>query len=531
MSELDAQALDPIPRLGWVVASSPLEDAPGVAASCGLASLRVKRDDLLPPLLGGGKPRKLDFLLAREPFASAPRWAAAGAIGSGALVALCAAARELGRALDAHLFWTAPSDGVLDNLAFTATHAASLTFHASRAELALARPSLLVGGTSRGARVIPPGATTPVGTLGFVRAGLELAAQLREADAPAPTRVYLPLGSGGSAAGLAVGLALAACDVEVVAVAVVERALASRRRLDGLVADVLAELGRWGIAPPPRAPRLALDHRHAGRGYAVPTAAGLAACAVFREAGVGVEPIYGGKAAAAMLDDARAGRVERAIFWHTARRGPLPHADDWRSRLPAALRRRLDEPSWHRIAARRRLLVGLGAVAAGVTVARLTGYDTDGWRGEVLSGVEAAIVTAAAAALLDGATEQEVRRVARGVDAYLVGMSPRAQAEVHALLALVEHGTALGGSVRRFSSLGPRERDEFVTSLARRGGLLRDAARGLEDLCTLGLYQQPSSWAALGYAGPMVAPGRRGGWPAYEAQRAPAGALPKAASR
>ncbi len=529
MSPLGVAALDRAPRLGWVDAPSPLEAAPALASELGLSSLLVKRDDLLPALLGGGKPRKLDFLLAAAPFTGARRWAAAGAIGSGALVALSAAAEQLGRELDAHLFWTEPSTGVLDNLAFTASHAASLTFYRSRASLALTRPALLRGGVARGAVVVPPGGTSPVGMLGFVRAGLELAAQLRDRGEE-PERVYLPLGSAGSAVGLAMGLALAGCGAEVRAIAVVERPLSTRRRVDGLARALGAELARWGVETPGAPLSLVVDHDHVGRGYAVATEEGLAACAALGAAGIEVEPIYGGKAAAALLADARGGRVSRAVFWHTARRGPLPRADDWRARLPPALRRRLDVTPGA-LAARRRLLLALGVGATGVAVARVTGYDADDWRGLVLSGPESRIVEAAAEALLASATAEQLRRVALGVDAYLRGMSPRGVAEVHALLAFVEHGTLLGGRMRRLTSLSPAEREQVVSSLARRGGLLRDAARGLEDLCALGFYQQPSTWPALGYTGPMVGPGRRGGWPTYEALGAPPGALPRAASR
>src|SRR6185295_10840742 len=45
--------------------------------------------------------------------------------------------------------------------------------------------------------VIPPGGTTPLGTLGFVNAGLELAADVRASRLPAPRRIYVALGLGG----------------------------------------------------------------------------------------------------------------------------------------------------------------------------------------------------------------------------------------------------------------------------------------------------------------------------------------------
>lgn len=55
--------------------ASPVAEAPELAARLGLGWLGVKRDDLLSAQHGGTKVRKLDYLLASEPFASAPRWA------------------------------------------------------------------------------------------------------------------------------------------------------------------------------------------------------------------------------------------------------------------------------------------------------------------------------------------------------------------------------------------------------------------------------------------------------------------------
>ena len=57
--------------------------------------------------------------------------------------------------------------------------------------------------------VIPTGGSSPLGDVGFVAAGFELADQVKSAKLPEPDVVYLPLGTGGSAVGLALGLAAA----------------------------------------------------------------------------------------------------------------------------------------------------------------------------------------------------------------------------------------------------------------------------------------------------------------------------------
>src|SRR5205085_10379809 len=67
-----------------------------------------------------------------------------------------------------------------------------------------------------------PGASTPLGTLGYVSAALELVDSWT--DGPPPDVVVVPLGSGGTAVGLAIGLAMAGWrDTRVVGVRVADR--------------------------------------------------------------------------------------------------------------------------------------------------------------------------------------------------------------------------------------------------------------------------------------------------------------------
>ncbi|WP_437323754.1 1-aminocyclopropane-1-carboxylate deaminase/D-cysteine desulfhydrase [Sorangium sp. So ce381] len=343
----DAAALrmiDDIPRLGWVGAPSPVTALPRLASALGIEFLGVKRDDLCEPLHGGMKMRKLDYVLAAPPFSTSAAWSAAGGIGSGNVAALVAAAQRLGRRVHAHLFWTDLSRGVIDNLAFTASGPASIRFYPSRAALALARPSLFLPLRARdddGAAIVPLGATSALGMVGAARAALELGAQIRAGELPEPARVYVPLGSGGTAAGLAVGLALGGLRSRVVAVAVVERLLASRFRLRALTAELRAALAQRGVAPVPPAAPIDVVHGYLGRGYGSPTPASLAACDALAAEGISLEPVYTGKAMAALMAHARERRLGPVLFWQTARREPLPRSDGFCERLPAALARRL----------------------------------------------------------------------------------------------------------------------------------------------------------------------------------------------
>jgi len=331
---------------GWIDAPSPLQALGELAAELKLEGLWVKREDHLAALGGGNKVRKLDTLLASEPWASAPRWASMGAIGSGSLAALAQAAERLDRRLDAWMFWEPIDALVLENLAAGASGPTTVRFCASRVVLALRRPALVLGGTIDGAAVVPPGASAPAGVLGVVRAGRELARQLQGEETP--DRLYVPLGTGGTAVGLTLGLALGGCPIPVHAVAVVERPFTTSWQMTALRRRVARLLGQPDLQGAP----LIIRRGFIGQGYGYPTAAGQAAMERLATHGITLEAVYSAKAMAALLADAHELEGQRVVFWLTPHRGALPIADDWRSHLPPDLAARLSNAESHAPAAR-----------------------------------------------------------------------------------------------------------------------------------------------------------------------------------
>src|SRR6185436_525599 len=92
---------------------------------------------------------------------------------------------------------------------------------------------------------------------------------------------------------------------QVAAIAVVERLFSLRARITMLQREVLAVLARSGVATCDPVP-VVIDHAHLGRGYAEPTPASLAACEAAKREGIDLEPVYTGKALAALRDVSRA---------------------------------------------------------------------------------------------------------------------------------------------------------------------------------------------------------------------------------
>lgn len=542
---LRLEDLDKIPRRGWISTASPITALPDLAGELGFDYVGIKRDDLSGALLGGTKPRKLDYLLASPIFANAPKWVAVGAIGSGNSAAVTAAARDLKRHVEVYTFWTMLSSGVLQNLAYVASGPATLHYHSSRTSMALRHPALFLAEEYKKIPIIPPGSTNGVGMLGMVRAGLELGAQIEAGELPKPDMIYLAFGSGGTAVGLRAGLALAGVDTTLVAVTVVERILSGRLRARALEHGLNAQLRQWDIPiPNPNIPLL-FEHSQRGMGYAIPTSQALSACEKLKEQNIPLEPIYTGKAMAALIANARKLSARRVLFWLTLHRKDIPQPEHWQSKLPPPLAQRIQTESEKpdlqaqikALTTRRRLFVlgASSALALGVGI-RVSGYPPlKDWVAHVLSPWEAHVLRCAAEALLPpNLDEESLSAIAVNVDRYLSKMPQAMLLEVHAMLGIIEHGTTpLGLKLHRFTALTVEERSSFLASLSARGGLFAQAYCGIRDLCMLGYYQQPSAWRDLGYEGPRVALSyhpkgpERLVFPAYDSLAAKPGEMPR----
>lgn len=538
MTAWSLSTLDPIPRLGWVDAPTPVEALPEAADELGFSWFGVKRDDRIEALRGGNKVRKLDYLLALEPFASAQRWASLGAVGSGHLAATTLAAAELGRTLEAHVFWEPASPSVTENLACIASGPTEIHFRHNRFGLVLRSWRVFRGRRDGPTPCIPAGGTVPEGVVGIVRGALELAAQIDAGELPAPDVIVVPWGTGGTAVGIALGLALAGKPTEVRAVATLEGWAVPTSVLGHHMQAALAYFERQGLAlPKDFTPSTVVPVRgFVGPGYGHTTPDGLEAVQWLRGHGAGAEPIYGGKALSALRAHAGELAGKRVLYWLTNHGGNLPTDPSWRERLPKPLQARLDGG---RGPTRRRVLLGAGAAALLVTGWRHTvGYgDFAGWQGLVLSRKEALVVAAAAEAVIpdrpgplptDGPTGREV---AEAVDRYLVGMPKPMQLEIHGMFELLEQGTALDLQLARLTKADPARRLRFLLRLESFGGLIAQASRGIRDLCLLGWYQDPRTWPELGYNGPLVPEGGMGGTSRYAPLVAAPGQDPKGALR
>lgn len=323
MYSLDTLPLARVPLLTGPTPVEPWEDA------------WVKREDLAGDRYGGGKVRKLEWLLG-DALEGGGDVLVAGTLGSNTLVATAVYGRASGVHVHAVVAPQADSPVAHLNARILHAHAEKLWVAPSAAmvpvRLAQASAALRVFGGYPPAR-FPIGGSNPLGSLGWVAGGLEIASQVEAGELPAPDRVYVALGSGGIAAGLLVGLRLAGLGSEVVAVRVAGSFLASPLRVRRLAAATLALLRRHG------APRVALDGLRvvdgSGPGYAVAGPEAEAAAGRAAKGGLNLDPTYTAKSFAAMLAEPGGHR----LFVHTANGRPLaPLLESALDEVPASLR-------------------------------------------------------------------------------------------------------------------------------------------------------------------------------------------------
>jgi len=184
---------------------------------------------------------------------------------------------------------------------------------------AMAEVAAQVEASGGKAVVIPLGASTPLGALGYVRAAVEIVEQWQELPPAGTTWVFVSASSCCTYAGLALGFALLGqTDVRLVGVSPDVEV----EEIEDLTASLYhgsAELLGTSVSLPPGLLMPTADY--IGDGYGIPTDRSTEATSLLaRTEGVLLDPVYTAKTAAAMLDWARTGRVpmgDRLVFWHT----------------------------------------------------------------------------------------------------------------------------------------------------------------------------------------------------------------------
>ncbi len=309
-----------LPRFRLWEGPSPFQPLPRLSEALGgRVEIWAKREDLLPIAFGGNKLRNLEFLVGAALADGADTLVTSGRRWSNHCRLTAAAGAIAG--LDVHLVLSGPQveppgPGIrLAELLGATVHRLAKADRAER-DAAVERVAGELRAAGRRPAVIGVGGSGPVGAVGQVLAGLELAEQARDAGV-APDVVVLPSATGGTQAGLVVARRLAGTSSAVVGAVIARPESELRPAIAGMIDGLVRLLRVPDVAGTDD--DIALDASQLGAGYGRPTnAAEDAAGLLARTEGILVDPIYTAKALALLVDRVRTGALDgrTVVFWH-----------------------------------------------------------------------------------------------------------------------------------------------------------------------------------------------------------------------
>lgn len=303
---------------------TPVQRLSNLERALGFKSLWIKRDDLSGPLGGGNKVRKLEYMFAaaHPDGGKRKRLFTIGPTGSNHVRATAVYGKAAGFQVECLLFKQLPTEYSETNYRMIYEHAAQV-YEVKRMETMFIRYAYEQAKTALGFGAeryfIPAGGSSPLGSVGYVKAISELKSQIEEGILPEPRFIFVPVGTCGTMAGLEVGVRLAGLRSRVVGIRVADLVVANTWTISRMVQRILRLIGAVdadNINPSD----VELWHGDFGEGYAIPTEAGTRAVAMMAEhEGITLESTYTGKALSGLIHyvTARHCKGEPILFWHT----------------------------------------------------------------------------------------------------------------------------------------------------------------------------------------------------------------------
>ena len=302
---------------------TPVQRLLKLERALGYQSLWIKRDDLSGPLGGGNKVRKLEYMFAAAaPGDTKKTLFTIGPTGSNHVRATAVYGKASGFPVECLLFKQPPTDYSETNYRTICEHAAQV-YEVERMSTMFVRYAYEQMKTALGIGderyFIPAGGSSPLGSVGYVKAVSELKSQIEEGILPEPRFIFVPVGTCGTMAGLEVGVRLAGLQSQVVGIRVADSVVANAWAISRMMRRIRHLIGAVDTSNI-HAYSIELWHDDFGDGYAIPTAAGTRAVAMMAEhERITLENTYTGKALAGLIHYVKAHECEDEpiLFWHT----------------------------------------------------------------------------------------------------------------------------------------------------------------------------------------------------------------------
>ena len=313
-------ALARIPALTLASLPTPVEPLTHLSAVLGGGPrLLVKRDDTLGFAFGGNKVRKLALLGARAQADRCDTLITAGGLQSNHARVTAATAAKLG--MQAVLVVNSergePPSRLNANALLDRLLGARVIYVDSRDGRVAAMREAAERLTAEGRKVfeIPIGGSTPLGSVGYLHAVVELLEQIS-----APDVIVHATSSGGTQAGLVAACRLLGLSTRVVGIAADGPTQQIQSQIRANIEGIAGVLGLNGDAVN-RGTAIEIDDRFFGEGYAIPTEASREAIELTaRTEAIFLDPVYTGKAMAGLIAYVRQQRFtskQTVLFWHT----------------------------------------------------------------------------------------------------------------------------------------------------------------------------------------------------------------------
>ena len=312
------------PRRRYTQGATPIEKLSRFSKEIGGPDIFIKRDDLLGLSAGGNKTRKLEFVVADALAQGADTLITCGAVQSNhCRLTLSAAVKEGLKCrliLEERVTGSYNPDASGNNFLFQLLGVEKIKVVPGGSDMINEMQSVADELIAEGRKpyIIPGGASTPIGALGYVACAEEILAQAFEKGIDF-NHVVCASGSAGTHSGLVTGFYGNNSLIPVTGINVSRK----KDEQENLVADLVRETSDYiGIKSEISRDAIVCFDEYVGPGYSLPTPEMAEAVRLLaRTEGILLDPVYSGKAMAGLIGLIRKGgyfkQNDNILFVHT----------------------------------------------------------------------------------------------------------------------------------------------------------------------------------------------------------------------